>query len=431
MPLASRPQYTTVCESRSPMLRRMGFSLTGWLGCIMDFHAAMKSVFCGGLFPAPLLLSAVLACAGEDTAPAVSRRDSAGISIVTSSSRDTTLGWTLLPVLQLGGKETGPEGFGDVWSGNVSADGKGRVFVVDGDRYRLYAFDTSGRFLFEAGNKGEGPGEMENPSRVIPLSDSVIGVYDADKDGFIRFGTGGEPLPQLKGAWGSASDVVPLDDSLFVHSAQGGDFFSSVESRMLLLGNGDRRDTLLTVEAKNFVLELKDCGISYGEAPVFSNAIVWSARHYWLAAAVTATYEIRLYNRGILSRILRRDIPPLKATKELAIQYAPPVRIRMTGGPLCGGMTSEQIVDKVGFEKVVPFIRAITLAPGGEVWVLRNSLAGEARALDIFGADGSYIGTVRGLLGIPTAFVTESLIAELKKDTATGLPFIALSRIRR
>jgi hypothetical protein len=75
------------------------------------------------------------------------------------------------------GSETGQhDAFGRIRS--VALDGRGRILVADDLNHRVAVFGADGRFAGHAGRKGQGPGEMESPLRVVvDASDSVF-VWD-------------------------------------------------------------------------------------------------------------------------------------------------------------------------------------------------------------------------------------------------------------
>lgn len=142
--------------------------------------------------PALFLLNS---CTGESAGgpPELQFRDSAGIRIVEYSSIPRNLeSWTVSPEphLSIGSIEgEGPDVFGRVQSVVQRADGV--IVVADGLSLQLKAFEPSGRHLWTAGSKGEGPGEFRSLSRISLLAgDSVIAIDQAGRRGVV-FGPDG------------------------------------------------------------------------------------------------------------------------------------------------------------------------------------------------------------------------------------------------
>lgn len=120
------------------------------------------------LLVAPLLLP--VSCSpsdgGAEPGAAIVRRDSAGIEIVESASPvwPEGEGWTIgdRPLFVIRGSDGGDENrLLDPTS--IDVDSRGRIIVGDGNQAgwnAVLVYDADGRFLFQAGREGEGPGEF-------------------------------------------------------------------------------------------------------------------------------------------------------------------------------------------------------------------------------------------------------------------------------
>lgn len=64
------------------------------------------------------------------------------------------------------------------------------------------------------------------------------------------------------------------------------------------------------------------CGGGINFPPLFTPHVVWDHRGGLMAVAPEDAYRIDLYDDGRLVRSVRRSIPPLEATRELAIAEA-------------------------------------------------------------------------------------------------------------
>jgi hypothetical protein len=61
---------------------------------------------------------------------------------------------------------------------SVQADSEGRIYALDGRDCLIKVFDPDGRFLRTIGKKGQGPGELSAPSRIILTSADEVAALD-------------------------------------------------------------------------------------------------------------------------------------------------------------------------------------------------------------------------------------------------------------
>lgn len=82
----------------------------------------------------------------------------------------------LTQVRRIGSESGGHDAFGRIRS--VALDSRGRVLVADDLNHRVTVFGADGRFEGHAGRRGQGPGEMESPLRVVVDAHDSIFVSD-------------------------------------------------------------------------------------------------------------------------------------------------------------------------------------------------------------------------------------------------------------
>ncbi len=124
-------------------------------------------------------------------------RDSVGITLV-DNPEDVWAGpetWRLSPepVLRIGavdGEE--PYLFGQIADIIVLSDG--RIVVAEGADRTLRWFDDEGRFLFQRGGLGQGPGEISSFGGVTLAADDTIVVRDRGGGRVVSFGPDGSHL---------------------------------------------------------------------------------------------------------------------------------------------------------------------------------------------------------------------------------------------
>jgi 6-bladed beta-propeller len=61
---------------------------------------------------------------------------------------------------------------------DIEVDADLNIYVLDGGSRRLLKFDQNGRIVWQAGRKGQGPGEFQYPDRVALANDGKLAVWD-------------------------------------------------------------------------------------------------------------------------------------------------------------------------------------------------------------------------------------------------------------
>ncbi len=86
----------------------------------------------------------------------------------------------------------------------MDVDRDGNMFVLDVQNSRLMKFDREGRFLWKAGRRGQGPGEMEYPSTLKALENGGVVLVEGtklqyfDRDGiFLNMVTLSKPIKSI------------------------------------------------------------------------------------------------------------------------------------------------------------------------------------------------------------------------------------------
>lgn len=168
-----------------------------------------------------LFASALAACAAVATASACGTdagSTGTGPEVVVETIGDTTVVrtlsgsvWgseaTLVPELSIGELD-GPEEylFGRISSITVDADG--RVFVLDGQARDIRVFDSDGTYVETVARRGEGPGELSNPTSVAVLPDGRVLAHEAGE--MLVKVVGPEPGDRERWAYPSDGIVVPV-----------------------------------------------------------------------------------------------------------------------------------------------------------------------------------------------------------------------------
>ncbi|MBL8984949.1 MAG: hypothetical protein JNJ80_01675 [Gemmatimonadetes bacterium] len=122
-------------------------------------------------------------------AATVTRVDSAGVDLVTTSGIEFLPRWVLdtVPQLSIGGAEQrGPEAFVMVAGALELADGS--IVVSDLAPAAVFLFDSRGRFLRQLIRSGAGPGELRYAGGPIRLGGDSLGIFDSPQGRLVVLG---------------------------------------------------------------------------------------------------------------------------------------------------------------------------------------------------------------------------------------------------
>jgi hypothetical protein len=337
----------------------------------------------------------VAACGAGTSDRTSERSDSAGIEIVRYAGPDRPLAWSFDTVLVLGGAESGPQSFYQLGHESVGTDDAGSIYVLDRAAGRVVAFSGDGTVLRTMGQSGGGPGEFHYPWTLGVTGDGLVSVLDLGKRALVRFGPDAAVLNQVPvpHSWGSGRLVER-------HGA-------IVYPRDVSDPDGPRVESLVratphdTVEIARFVREppravqFQSCGMMVSGMPrIFDATMVWTPMPAGFAVAGTPAYEIVIHgDTAGPHRIVRRAIDPIPATRDLA-QASLGEGMRFTtpsGSRVCD---ADEALDQRGVAPVIPAVLQLGHGPGGTLWVERNLGPGAPQPIDVYGADGAYLGTL-------------------------------------
>lgn len=373
----------------------------------------------------------VAACSNERSAASRSTvTDSAGVQIVQSPAADTALPWQLVELARIGGADSGAQSFTRVSRYSVATDGRSLIAVLDGDADNLvHVFTADGVVQRSMGRRGGGPGETEFPNGLQMEADGTVGVFDGAKEALVRWGPDGTPLPELRistargRAWGAPR-------------LQGGTMFTLLSfndsaNTTHRLERWSARDTVpidSTIARQPRMVRFKCVGLAL--PPLFSPELEWAQRDGMLAVTTQSRYVIDVREGERLRRSVRRDIVPVAAKPTDASRLYPEgLKVRFGGGGECVTPSAE-VGEKVGVAPTIPVVRAVAIAPDSSLWVERYTFKGETPSVDVFAADGSYVGTLTGRT-LPLGFLDGDRVLFAITDPDDDTSVIGIFRIQR
>lgn len=364
------------------------------------------------------LASALLgACGGGGGGAVVTRADSAGVEIVTAGAEDVLLDWRLEPRLTLGGEDEGPQSFYRIWLNGVGADRDGRLYVLDSEAKRVIVFGPDGSYLRSMGQEGGGPGEFKSAFFMDVAPDGTVSVFDYAKMALVRWDGAGNVIPEMRFPFPpmSRSRFMAVRDGGYVVVAGGMGANGERAARLLRVAG---EDTTLLAEAtqpNNGFAMFKKCGGGVNQPPIFTPQVSWDDRAGQLAVAATGAYAVDIYRDGTLVRSVRRTIPALEATDEVAErEMAKGFTIDFGRGPCT--VPADEYVQAVGHADMVPPIRQVGLAGDGSLWVQRWVPGEETPPIDVFDATGAYMGTLPAGTSFPVLFLPDGGVGVVSTD---------------
>lgn len=382
-----------------------------------------------GILLAGLALAA--ACGPGSGPERVERSVVDGVEQVVSHGPDRPLSWEFPVDAILPPQVDGQVHFVEVEPWEVAADREGRVYVLDRTGRRVLVYGPGGQVVREVGRPGEGPGELSEPMAIAVSSTGDLAVFDYGIGGF-----------ELWPASGDAPKRLRFEDTFWgpgIGLTSWGILFPSLASedrdgrRIHLTAAGEKRTRILAeARQRTVTASFPGCGIGGIPAePIFEPGLRWSVHGDHAVVALGTEYEIRSFAREAPDRLVRRELKPRQASRELALQevgnglqLTTPVRCRI-------GAT--ELVEARGFASVVPAIAGLAVAPDGTVWVERGRVAGEPRLIDVLASDGSYLGTLPPGSPFPATFAGATPDYELLtvRVTDTGEREIVVHRVVR
>ena len=136
------------------------------------------------------LLLALASSLDAQRAPAVTRTDSAGVSIATNSAPVSALRPVMTvaaePRVRIGAVDGASEIlFSQIRAAVRLADG--RIAVANGDPTEIRIFSPTGTFLGKFGRRGQGPGEFQSLAALMPGGGDTILAVNAPRFQLLRF----------------------------------------------------------------------------------------------------------------------------------------------------------------------------------------------------------------------------------------------------
>lgn len=359
--------------------------------------------------------------------------DSAGVAIQVSPD---TMGVAYVigaPSLSLGGVDaTGPEQFGSVEAVAWADDGS--IWVSDRQTQDVRVFNADGTWRTTVGGRGDGPGEFRGIQLLGAADGDSVAVVNASRRRVSWFSLDGELLSEsaivMPDGRVTVLHGVLRDGSLVgtantpISSLTDGEVFGAESNVVVWLSPGTEPKHLATQPSRANVIvgnfpDFENFSVPFtnGTSPGFGASVVLGSG---------SAFELRVFGKSGLRRIVRLQRPPQPVTADLERQYR---------GRAREGFAAESYDDVVSMldhplvPEFTPAYTDILVGSSGELWARRWGVSGPGD-WDVFDPEGDYMGRVVNPDGVRVEAVGQSEVLGWSMDDL-GIPYVRRYQLSR
>ncbi len=398
----------------------------------------------------------------------------ASAASATAQDRDRPLDADFEEVYRAGGA-TAPDWAQFTRPGTVAFDGSGNLFVLDILAEEIVVIGADGQLVRTIGGPGEGPGEFRSAGDMVVWRDGRIAVADMGHGAYQLFDPAGE-LERMVNIGGDDNPLLAMTAMrMAIRGApDGGSLFAQGMPNMIgglsgamaeMMGMEvetpdrvddrgiERLDLSAEVVAAEQVLQawsprsepapelsasdLTDVsammGSMAGQITHYEPALLWDLLpDGTIAYSDSSAYAISLLAPdGSVRAVLTRPLRPERVTPRIRAatieQRFEDAQANMEAIPeamrglmdVMGGDVIREGIENAPFFDEIPVLRAIRATWEGSLWVQRRGEEpwSDSGPIDVFGADGQYVGTFgEGLTQMPNAFGPDGRAAFIELD---------------
>lgn len=205
------------------------------------------------------------------------------------------------------GKQAGSAGPLIAQLRSVGADDKENIWTLDWQDNKIRIFDKSGRLFNTFGRKGQGPKELQNPSRMVVTGDGTALILDLNKIAF--YSSAGECLKEIPTAKANPARLK-IDGKGFIYLDSMN--ITASKTRVMKITKYDAGlNPIMTIGSYEESWNL--AAVNPMMALIYFH-VTREGRLFWL---VTSKYEFHVYDAaGKPSRTIIKDYAPRKITSE-------------------------------------------------------------------------------------------------------------------
>jgi hypothetical protein len=338
----------------------------------------------------------VAACGIPDQSGAalIERTDSAGVEVIRVLRPSAEVIRFTAPLFRIGSADMDGSEHGTFQLiSDLVVMPSGRVVVVDNRGARVSVFDDAGQWLFDAGRRGQGPGEFTGPLYASTLTDTLF-VWDALQRRMSRYSSEGQFYDaQAFSAWAAGLRFAAVRDG-YVREVEWGQLMDPAPARGALIRvdrSGASVDTLVSpypVPERGWVI--RDPATGTGQMvnpPAFEIYPPWTVSHRELVRLdpEAAAVEFRDIQTGALNRSVRLPYAAEEPSVEDREAYLQGIQeeFGIPDAAMAGVRTSTV------FAVRRPPVSGLVLDDYGRIWVAVH--APDRRSQDYVGSDWDVI----------------------------------------
>lgn len=216
---------------------------------------------------------------------------------------DKSLTWELKKIFELGKDDLI---FYSITS--ICEDRDGNFYVLDQKAYKIYKFSPRGKLLLSFGNKGQGPGDMQQPHYIRLTPESHLAV--CEEIGYVSFfDTRGNFLKRIRVPKGLG--LTFINNNLYY----GWEWKKKSKQQALINDKGEILKSFFEVSRDSFSVSAPDetgrMVVTNFVAREYTPCLLFSGGTDYSVMAVGNRYEILLLNnKGEVEKRIQRDVKP-------------------------------------------------------------------------------------------------------------------------
>lgn len=319
---------------------------------------------------------------------------------------------------------------------DIAVNSQRNIYVLDSGNFRIQKFDTNGQYLQTIGNKGQGPGEFESPSRIF--LDSRDYIYVADGGGR----RGNSSMIKVFNNQGEYVRNINLESPISdFHVDSEGNIFANVAQRV----EGGNKMAFMIMDSEGKIIEIIAEFLDVGEVTKKSSEMTASfrVRHHYtprllislvndqtFSYAYSPDYQIFIVdNKGkLLLKIQKKeDSCSISQSEKKYIIKQLEESIFRSGRKWPEGVLEEACQ----FPSKRPFYWRITVDNLQRLFLCKiKSVLDKSRTreFDIFNKEGYFL--YRAEIPVLPEIIHNGFLYNIKEDEETGGVFIRRFRIK-
>jgi hypothetical protein len=318
--------------------------------------------------------------AEERDQPFIKRVDSAGVEVFCVERPPDDTARFDAPALRIGSVDAdGPEHETFALITDLVPLHGGRVAVVDNRAARVAVFDSLGSWLYDIGNRGEGPGEHTGPIYASFRRDTLF-VWDALQARLSRYLTDGSFVGSTTLAtWTTARPFRPVADG-YIREIEWGQRSGPAAAQGALVRmsrEGVLIDTLAgpySVPARGLRLDPETGVATMVNPPALEISPPWLATETWILQLdpLAATVEYRNLETGSITRLLQLPYRPTNTTEDDRNAFFQGVSAEF-------GIPPEALAADTRFSELRPPVAGILVDGTGRIWIGQHEPSARGR----------------------------------------------------